>query len=60
MMWIKWRVGWKNPIDYNDLQKRGSLLWSWWRDLNPHSTLNPILKLSFVNSTTSDSKFTFV
>ena len=33
-MRIKWRVGCKNPIDYNDLQKRGSLLWSGWRDLN--------------------------
>ena len=34
--------------------------WSGWRDLNPHSTLNPKLKLSYVNSTTSNSQFTFV
>jgi len=22
-MRIKWRVGWKNPIDYNELRERG-------------------------------------
>ena len=33
-MRIKWRVGCKNPIDYNYLQKIGPLLWSGWRDLN--------------------------
>jgi len=34
--------------------------WSGWRDLKVHSTLNPILKLSYVNSITSNSQFTFV
>jgi len=38
----------------------GRVEWSGWRELNPHSTLNPKLKLSYVNSTTSDSQFTFV
>jgi len=40
MMWIKWRVGWKNPIDYNELRERGSLKWSRWEDLNLWVYLN--------------------
>ena len=32
MMWIKWRVGWKNPIDYNELRGKGSLKWSRWEE----------------------------
>jgi len=25
MMRIKWRMGWENPIDYNELREKGSL-----------------------------------
>jgi len=54
--WIRW----KNLCDYRDLETYSFVEWSGWRDLNPHSTLNPILKLSYVNSITSNSQFTFV
>ena len=50
MMWIKWRVGWKNPIDYNDLQKRGSLLWSGWRETRTGSSTTPFPKLHTIIS----------
>ena len=54
MMWIKWRVGWINPIDYNELRERGSLKWSRWEDFGLHPILglqNQIIssKISRIN-----------